>query len=111
MTIPQLEEANGATQAFTSHEEKQLLVNILDNLANNKPNAAYAYEPISPDNFDQGFRKITWGQIGNAVNGLAWWITAQVGRSSTFDTLLYLGPNDCRQLIIIFACIKTGYNV
>ena len=111
MTTSHSEEENGARRPLASHREKQLLVHILDNLANTKPKAAYAYEPISPENFNEGFRKITWGQIGNAVNGLAWWITAQLGRSSKFDTLLYLGPNDCRQLIIIFACIKTGYNV
>ncbi|KAF2462852.1 acetyl-CoA synthetase-like protein [Lindgomyces ingoldianus] len=109
MATLQFEEGVNRPQAKASHCRQQLLVNILDGMANVKPNATYAHAPISPVGYDKGFRRITYHRLANAVNGLGWWITAQIGRSASFDTLLYLGPNDIRQTAIIFACIKAGY--
>jgi acyl-coenzyme A synthetase/AMP-(fatty) acid ligase len=92
-------------------EEKQLLVDIVDELALVKPHAAYAYYPVSTCGYDQGYRKISNKQFANAVNGLAWWLTAQIGKSITQETLSYAGPNDFRQNALILACSKVGYIV
>lgn len=99
---------------------KQLLPNIIDGLAATKPLAAYGYYPISPDGYHQGFRKLSYRDFANVVNGLAWWITAQLGRSSSScsssssssqEALTYTGPNDFRQNAMILACYKAGYKV
>lgn len=89
--------------------EKQLFADMADDLARSKPNAAYAYLPVSPDGFDQGFRKVSYRQFANAVNGLAWWLTMQLGGS--LQAITYAGPNDIRQNAMIIACAKANYKV
>ncbi|KAM7195038.1 acetyl-CoA synthetase-like protein [Rhypophila sp. PSN 637] len=93
--------------------ENHLLPNIIDSLASTKPLAPYGYYPVSPDGYDQGFRKLSYRDFANLVNGLAWWITAQLGRSScsTQEALVYTGPNDFCQNAMILACYKAGYKL
>ncbi|KAF2262722.1 acetyl-CoA synthetase-like protein [Lojkania enalia] len=93
------------------HHRKQLLVNIVDGLAKVKPLGVYAYIPISPDGYDKGWTKLTYQKYANAVNGLAWWLTAQFGKNSSFETLTYVGPNDFRHNALILACQKVGYKL
>lgn len=92
-------------------QEKQLLVNIVDNLAATKPDAAYAYLPVSPNGYEEGFKKLSYKQFANAVNGLAWWLTAELGKGNLLQTLIYTGPNDILQNATILACAKAGYKV
>ncbi|KAI9647504.1 hypothetical protein NHQ30_003889 [Ciborinia camelliae] len=92
-------------------EEDQLIVNAVDIAAKVKPQAVYAEFPISLTSYDEGFQRLTYQQFANAVNGLAWWLTAQIGKSKVFDTLIYTGPNDFRQNAMILACVKTGYKL
>lgn len=66
-------------------EENQLIVNAVDIAAKIKPQAIYAEFPISPTSYYDGFRKLTYDRFANAANGLAWWLTAQIGKSKVFD--------------------------
>ena len=93
------------------HRRKQTLVNIVDGLAKVKPHKVYAYLPISPTGYEKGFRKLTYRKFANAVNGLAWWLTTQFGKSQSFEALTYVGPNDFLHNALILACVKTGYKV
>ncbi|KAF2807321.1 acetyl-CoA synthetase-like protein [Mytilinidion resinicola] len=93
------------------HRRKQVLVNVVDGLAKVKPHATYAYLPISPTGYEKGFRKLTYQKFANAVNGLAWWLTTQFGKSTSFETLTYVGPNDFLHNALILACAKTGYKL
>jgi hypothetical protein len=53
-----------------------------------------------------GFRDITFEEIS-----CAWWIEANIGRNDTFKTINYVGPQDLRYIILLFAVIKTGFQV
>ncbi|KAI0479311.1 hypothetical protein GGR56DRAFT_673241 [Xylariaceae sp. FL0804] len=92
-----------------SGEKPQLLTEMLDNLARTKPNELYSIYPESPDSYDEGFRELTWERFANAVNGLAWWLTIQLGTASpALETVTYTGPNDFRCGAIVLACSKAG---
>ncbi|AEO71525.1 uncharacterized protein THITE_2124010 [Thermothielavioides terrestris NRRL 8126] len=92
-----------------------LLPNIIDRLARDLPDAVYGEWPVLPTSYDAGFYTVTYAQLANAVNGLAWWLIDRVGRPSvpTADTevLAYMGPNDVRLTALMFAAAKTGYVV
>ncbi|CAI6100702.1 unnamed protein product [Clonostachys chloroleuca] len=90
---------------------RQLLADMIDGLAISKPHAAYAYVPVSPNGYNEGYQKVSYRHFANMVNGLAWWLTAQIGKSTTLQALTYVGPNDLRQNAMIIACSKAGYKL
>ncbi len=49
--------------------------------------------------------------MSQAVNVMAWWLEKEIGESSTFETLSYLGPPDLRYAIVFLAAVKCGYKV
>ncbi|KAL9083639.1 MAG: hypothetical protein Q9159_005648 [Coniocarpon cinnabarinum] len=55
------------------------------------------------------FRDVSYAEYANAVNRAAHWIISGVGRSTRFDTLVYLGPSDLRYQILTLASHKTGH--
>jgi acyl-coenzyme A synthetase/AMP-(fatty) acid ligase len=101
----------GSEQPAIMPQSKQLLVTIADGMAIAKPQATFAEFPKSPTDFSKGNLRITYQNLANVVNGLAWWLTAQLGRSKDFETLTYVGPNDVRQNALILACMKTGHKL
>ncbi|KAJ8071245.1 hypothetical protein OCU04_001580 [Sclerotinia nivalis] len=109
MEVTQIEEYLKAPTP--PREEDQLIVNAVDFAARFKPQAIYAEFPVSPNSYGEGFSRVTYERFANAVNGLAWWLTAQIGKSKTFDTVIYTGPNDFRQNAMILACVKAGYKL
>lgn len=109
-----------ATIAFTEgsdaapaplFQRKQLLNNIVDGLAHARPNALYAEVPISPTTYEAGYRKITYGDLANAVNAVAWWLREKLGPGQRFETLSYVGPNDFRYVVMLLGAVKAGYKV
>lgn len=58
-----------------------------------------------------GFQNVTMSQMARAVNHLAWWLQKQIGTSSTFETVSYLGLPDMRYAMIFLAAVKCGYKV
>ncbi|PVI02245.1 acetyl-CoA synthetase-like protein [Periconia macrospinosa] len=87
----------------------ELLPHIIDNLATFGPNAPFAMYPNSPLTYSDGYRTVTYKELANAVNGLAWWLDANLGPSTTFEVLAYVGPNDVRYFAFMLAAVKAGY--
>ena len=86
--------------------------NIVDRLAKEQPEEIYGLWPVATDSYDQGYHAITYGQLANIVNGLAWWIVKHVGPSGNGQPVLtYVGPNDVRLTAMILASVKAGYVV
>ena len=90
---------------------RRLVPSVIDETAQSEPEKVYAAIPMSPGDLDAGYRDITFGQLASAVNGVAWWLEKELGKSSDFKTLAYLGPNDLRYPIVAIAAVKVGYKV
>ena len=90
---------------------RQLIPRIIDRLAEITPQSLYAEYPVSPLNYDEGYRKITYGDFANAINGIAWWLHNTLGLGKDFETLAYIGPNDLRYPALILGAVKAGYLV
>lgn len=92
--------------------KRKVLTNIVDFMAKKHPQALFAEFPVSPTSYDVGYRKITYENIANAVNGAAWWLDESLGGpGKSFETLGYMGVNDPRYNIMILAVVKAGYKV
>ena len=85
--------------------------NIVDQRANDEPDMLYAEYPISTLSYEQGYRRITYRDFANAINGLSWWLHDVLGPGQDFETLAYIGPNDLRYPALILAAAKAGYVV
>lgn len=59
-----------------------LLPNMVDRLARDLPHAVYREWPVLPTSYDAGFYTVTYSQLANAVNGLAWWLVNQFSQRS-----------------------------
>ena len=90
---------------------RRLLPTTIDEVAKHNPEKVFASMLKSPGNLQDGYRDITFRQIANGVNQVAWWLERELGRSSTFETLAYLAPGDIRYTIIAVAAVKAGYKV
>lgn len=93
------------------HHKPQVLINILDGIARVRPATPYGEYPISITGYDKGLRRITHGELANAVNGAAWWLTEQLGHGKDFQTLCYMGWKDFRYVVFILGAVKVGYKV
>ncbi|TVY56661.1 Non-canonical non-ribosomal peptide synthetase FUB8 [Lachnellula cervina] len=91
--------------------EKKLLNNMVDYLALAKPQAPFAEYPKSPTTYSAGFQKINYATFANAVNGIAWWLKDNLGPSTSFETLAYIGPNDLRYNALVLGAVKVGYKI
>lgn len=101
-----------AAAAPTPMRRKQLLCHVVDERAKASPNAVYAEIPRSLSTYDAGFRKVTYADFANAINGLAHLIQEKLGGpGENFPTLAYMGPNDFRYNALILASVKAGYKV
>lgn len=89
---------------------RRLLPNVVDNLASSDPTRTFASIPLSY-NLQDGFRDITYKEFARAIDRCAWWMEESLGGSQTFETLNYVGPQDLRYAMLLFAAIKTGYQV
>jgi acyl-coenzyme A synthetase/AMP-(fatty) acid ligase len=96
-----------AKQSSWSPRKRNLLVNIVDETAEAEPDAVYGIWPVVPTSYDDGFRTITYAQLANMVNGLAWWLDDVLGKGNK-DVFAYVGPNDARTPALGLAGVKTG---
>jgi hypothetical protein len=101
----------GPKARHSIHDTPQLLINMLDGMARVRPASLYGQYPISPLGYDKGLRNITHGQLANAVNGAAWWLTERLGPGKDFQTLCYMGWNDIRYVAFLLGAVKAGYKV
>jgi len=89
---------------------RRLIPRIIDEHAEEHPESP-VYSIPRTANLEDGFDNVTWLQLANAINRVAWWIEDNLGRSDTFESLAYFGPTDIRYAIITVAAQKTGYKV
>ncbi|KAF0318408.1 Non-canonical non-ribosomal peptide synthetase [Colletotrichum sp. SAR11_59] len=94
----------------TTQYGKRLIPQVLDEIAKSDPHAEVLSVPRSSNPKD-GWRKITYKQLANAVNRIAHRIIDKRGKPEpgSFPTLTYIGPSDARYMIVMIACIKAGY--
>ena len=88
-----------------------LLPHLVEDRARTNPDAVYAEYPVSSSSYDQGFRKITYADLANAINGVAWWLHHTLGPCQDFEVLAYIGPNDLRYPALVLGAVKAGYVV
>ena len=88
-----------------------LLPHLVDQRARLTPEVTFAEYPITATSYNEGFRKISYGDFANAVNGAAQWLTQTLGPGKDFNTLAYMGPNDVRYPALILGAVKAGYKV
>ena len=100
----------GINGSFTTTYGSRLLPQVVDELATTNPGRVYATYQRSSD-ISEGFRDVTMGELASAVNKAAFWLMEVVGRSTTFETIAYVGPSDLRYAIMLLAAIKCGYKV
>lgn len=99
-------------ELFGKKNPYRLIPNILDRLAQDEPDKLYAELPISLTDFTSGFRPITYSALANAVNGVAWWLTENLGPAGiNFPTLAYIGPNDLCHILLLLGAVKAGYKM
>lgn len=88
-----------------------LITDMVDQRARSDPQSLYAEYPRSVTSYDEGFLKITIGDLANAVNAVAWWLQETLGPGENFENLAYIGPNDLRYPALILGAVKAGYTV
>lgn len=106
-----LQFSEGTALPAVLHRRKQLLPNIIDGMAKTRPEAIYAEIPCSPTSYDEGYRKITYRDLANSVNGVAWLLEKELGRGKDHETLSFVGPDDLGSIIMILGAVKAGYRV
>lgn len=90
---------------------RRLVVDLVDELGREYPEKIWATITRSTFDIEQGFRDVTFANCTRSVDATAWSIETQLGKSSTFDVIAYLGVSDIRYAMYLFACIKTGYQL
>ncbi|TGO85968.1 hypothetical protein BPOR_0348g00130 [Botrytis porri] len=90
--------------------KKQLLNNIIGGMARTRPNALCAVVPLSSTSYSEGFRKVIYSALANTVNGIAWWLTEQLGSGfgKDFPTICFMGWNDLRYVTMVLGAVKAG---
>ncbi|KAH8205428.1 hypothetical protein TruAng_000334 [Truncatella angustata] len=73
---------------------KRLLPCIIDEVAQSEPSRAWASLPVDDYDLSQGFEDITYAAFANGINKLAHCIVSAFGRSTSFETIAYLGTPD-----------------
>ena len=86
---------------------RRLLPVMIDEIAQREPDRLYCVILGLTD----GPRTVTMNEFARAINRAARWLEAQVGRSESFETIAYMGPNDIRYSIFLMAGVKVGYKV
>ncbi|KAL8707220.1 MAG: hypothetical protein Q9220_007714 [cf. Caloplaca sp. 1 TL-2023] len=86
----------------------RLLPSLVDELARDRPTELFALVPKSTT-FSDGLQDVTYSTMANAVNSLALWLEKTLGKSTTFETIAYIGSFDLRYFILALAATKVGY--
>ncbi|KAI0173508.1 hypothetical protein GGR52DRAFT_580130 [Hypoxylon sp. FL1284] len=87
------------------------LPQIVDKLAGESPGLICGIWPVEQASYLSGVREITYADLSNIVNGLAWWLSKSVGHDQHEGILAYFGPNDVRFTAMVLATMKTGHGL
>lgn len=89
---------------------KRLVPQVLDELDADDPTRVYAAVPKTADLKD-GYRDVTVADMARCVNFMAAWLEKKFGKSTTFESITYVGLSDLKGITILLAAIKAGYKV
>lgn len=90
----------------------ELVPNIIDHVAVVDPDSLYGEYPVSTLTYSEGYHKITYRDLANAINGIAAWLLKNLGPPKKENEILaYTGPNDLRYAVLIVGAVKAGYLV
>ena len=87
------------------------MTQIVDKLASQEPSPTYGVWPAEQTSYLAGVRTITYTDLANIVNGLAWRLMRSLGPDNRGSILAYYGPNDVRFTAMVLATMKTGHGV
>ncbi|KAL6711458.1 hypothetical protein ACN47E_004392 [Coniothyrium glycines] len=87
---------------------KRLIPSIIDENARSQPDRA-CFAISRSEALQDGFRDVNWRTYANAINKTAHFIHNEIGRSASFETVMFLGYPDLRTFIVVMALIKTGH--
>ncbi|KAI0111253.1 acetyl-CoA synthetase-like protein [Nemania sp. FL0031] len=94
-----------------SHASTQRLIHLIpDELAQVVPGHPL-FSFSKSENPRDGFTDVSARCFANAINRAAWWLAENLGHPSNFEAVAYVGSNDIRYLLFIFAAIKVGYKM
>ncbi|KAH8903924.1 putative NRPS-like enzyme [Coniochaeta sp. PMI_546] len=97
-------------QTTSGSRSGRLLVNIVDEVAQDDPLRPFAYLPKSSVPQD-GWMSINYREAANGINYVAHELVRVNGRPAvhTFPTVAYIGPNDVRYILFILGACKAGF--
>lgn len=89
---------------------RRLMLHVLDGIAASEPSRPFIHAP-NTSNPSDGWKPITYKEMAQAVDSVAWQITKAYGPAwkGTFPTVAYIGPMDVRYVVIVLGCMKAGY--
>lgn len=87
-----------------------LLPETVVHYAETQPDKIYAHYRMSAKGDNEGYRKITYRSLANAIDGAARWLYEELGPGEG-EILAYIGPNDARYPILTLGAVKAGYCV
>ncbi|KZM22376.1 catalytic [Ascochyta rabiei] len=90
---------------------KRLIPTIVDDNVRQQPDRICLSFPRCYTYLRDGFQDVDWRCFANAINRMAHFIHKEIGRSSAFETLMYMGFPDIRTYIVLVAAIKTGHKI
>ena len=80
---------------------------LVDRRANATFTAIYAEYPVSTLSYHQGYCKITYRDLANAVNNITRWLRDGLGSGYDHECLAYIGPNDLRCPTLNIRCSQS----
>ncbi|KAI0548659.1 hypothetical protein F4679DRAFT_585252 [Xylaria curta] len=86
--------------------ESATLPLLVNQLAREKPQSLYGIWPADPTSYSAGVRTITYRQLEDIINSLAWFLTDQLSDPRPGQILVYIGPNDVRTTALLLAAVK-----
>lgn len=73
---------------------------VIDARASQDPDKPWASLPLDDYDLSKGFEDISYAMFASAIDKMAWFIERELGKSSTFETIAFLGVSDIRYHII-----------
>jgi hypothetical protein len=91
---------------------RRLIPQLIDDIASTDPLREAFQFPRTNDPKD-GWQVMTFREYANAINRCATMIIEKCGEAAegSFPTIAYIGPQDARYVVMIFAAVKVGYRV
>ncbi|KAF8857823.1 acetyl-CoA synthetase-like protein [Acephala macrosclerotiorum] len=89
---------------------RRLIPTLVDEIAQNDPSKVFASIPKSFD-LKEGYVYVTYDKLSRAINRAAAFLEGKFGKSTTFETLAYLGPFDIRYFVLICSACRVGYKL